>query len=265
MLLSFGGLHASTTADSLSVSPSHELQQDAEAANIPSPTEILRKSDRVRAPWADFIMIAQLSFKKFNTSKKEVFRVFMKDYVKSLVSYIEPVKQRGNMLLMVDDNLWYYVNKTQRPMRITPIQKLAGGASYGDITRLYWSKDYIPIMKGDTVTTVQNQSYDTYFLKLSATSKSATYHTIDLYVEKHTFYPRKAVVYLRSGKKMKTMYFIDYKMIAGKMMNTRIDFVDHLSSDAMTSMIFSNIIVKKSPDRFFLKSALPSLSSEAVY
>jgi len=230
-----------------------------------SAEELVKQADAVRAPWPGFAMRADLSYEKFNKRKEETFRVFTRDYVKTLVSYIDPVKQRGNMLLMINDNIWYYVSKTQRPMRITPIQKLSGGASYGDITRLSWSGDYDPVIEGESRITVNGKTYAGWLLKLTARSKSATYHTMDLYVDKEKGYPRKAVVYLQSGKKMKTMYFIDYKMIAGKMMNTRIDFVDHLSLDAMTSMIFSNITVKQSPDRFFLKSALPSLSSEAVY
>ncbi|NTW62757.1 MAG: hypothetical protein HGA46_01425, partial [Chlorobiaceae bacterium] len=88
--------------------------------------EILKQADDVRAPWSDFTMAATLSYENQSEQKKDVFRVFIKNRTKTLVSYIEPVKQRGNMLLMLNDNLWYYVNKTQRPMRITPIQKLAG-------------------------------------------------------------------------------------------------------------------------------------------
>lgn len=240
-------------------------KETGKVRDMPEASEILEKADAVRSPWADFIMIADIAFEKHGQLKREKFRVFVKDYLKTLVSYIDPVKQRGNMLLMVGDNLWYYVNNTRRPMRITPIQKLSGGASYGDITRLNWSDDYVPKIAGEHSVVLQERSYDTWFLKLRAHSKSATYHMIDLYVEKGTFFPRKAVVYLQSGKKMKTMYFTEYRTMAGKMMNTRIDFVDHLSSDSKTSLIFSNVVVRRSPDRFFLKSNLSSLYGEVVY
>ncbi len=233
--------------------------------NIPQAVELLKKADEVRSPWPGFTMRADLSYEKFGELKEESFRVFTRDYVKTLVSYIDPIKQRGNMLLMIDENLWYYVHKTQRPMRITPIQKLSGGASYGDITRLSWSRDYDPVMMGEGVITVGETSHDAWLLRLTAHSKSATYHTIDLYVEKNTFYPRKAVVYLQSGKKMKTMFFAGYRETAGKMMNTTIEFVDHLSSDRLTTLVFSDVVAMESPARFFLKSSLPSLYSEIVY
>ena len=231
----------------------------------PNAADILNKADAVRAPWGDFTMIADIVFEKHGRSKKERFRVFVKDYRKTLVSYLEPARQRGNLLLMVEDNLWYYVNATKRPMRITPIQKLSGGTSYGDITRLNWSGDYVPEIVGEESVRVEENTYDAWLLKLTAKSRSATYKTIDLFVEKESYFPRKAIVYLQSGKKMKTMYFTEFKKNAGKMMNTRIDFVDHLSSDSETSMIFSGISVKSAPKRFFLKSSLPLLYSEVVY
>ncbi|NTV92882.1 MAG: outer membrane lipoprotein-sorting protein [Chlorobiaceae bacterium] len=227
--------------------------------------EILKQADDVRAPWSDFTMAATLSYENQSEQKKDVFRVFIKNRTKTLVSYIEPVKQRGNMLLMLNDNLWYYVNKTQRPMRITPIQKLSGAASYGDITKLSWSRDYLAAIEGEQSVMVKQQSYETWLLKLTARSKSATYHKIDLYVEKGNCYPRKAIVFLQSGKKMKTMYFTGYTKNAGKMMNTKIEFIDHLASDKLTTLAFSKVVVKKSPDGFFLQSSLPSLYSEVVY
>ncbi len=243
----------------------HAASDSAETVILPDPSVVLEKADSVRSPWSGYTMIADIAYEKHGQSKQERYRVFVKDYRNTLVSYLKPARQRGNLLLMVDDHLWYYVNETKRPMRITPIQKLSGGTSYGDITRLNWSGDYDPEMVGEERVLARGASYDTWYLKLAAQSKSATYKTIDLYVEKESFFPRKAVVYLQSGKKMKTMYFTRFRKTAGKMMNTRIDFVDHLSSDSETSMTFSGISVKRVPDRFFLKSSLPLLYSEVVY
>lgn len=249
--------------NSFAAVPATNLQPDLD---IPSASEILKRADEFRSPWPDFTMQATLTFKNRNfEEEKDLFRVFVKNHVKSLVAYVEPQKQRGNMLLMVDDNLWYYVNKTQRPMRITPIQRLSGGASYGDITKLDWSRDYAAVLDGTITVEVKERSFETWLLKLTAKSKSATYHNVDLYIEKETGYPRKAVVYLQSGKKMKTMYFTGYAVNAGKMMNTRIDFIDHLERDKETALIFSKVSVKKSPDSYFLNTSLPTIYSEVVF
>jgi len=236
----------------------------AETVDNSKATEILQRADDVRSPWSDFNMIATLSYEKMREQKKNVFRVYVKDHIKSLVCYIEPPRQRGNLLLMLDEYLWYYVYSTQRPMRITPIQKLSGGASYGDLSKLSWSRDYTATMDGTTQISVKGRNYNTWFLKLKARSRSATYSTIDLYVEKETGYPRKAVVYLQSGKKMKTLYFTGFSTISGQIMNNTIEFIDHLESDSKTTMIFSNVVVRKSPERYFLKSNLSSISMDIL-
>lgn len=230
-----------------------------------SAAEMLKKTDEKRAPWPDFSMKANLTYKKFGETRLDNYRVFIKNHTKTLVSYVAPVKQRGNMLLMLENDLWYYVNKTQRPMRITPIQRLSGGASYGDISRLNWSADYSAEHSGQHTVTIDGNNYDTWKLQLKARSRTATYNFIELYIEKASYYPRKAVVYLQSGKKMKTMYFSEYGIISGKMMNTRIEFVDHLASDSVTTLVFSNVSVRKYPDRYFLKTSLPSLYGEVVF
>jgi len=236
----------------------------AETSGNSKATEILRRADDVRSPWSDFNMIATLSYEKMKEQRTDVFRVFVKNHVNSLVCYIEPPRQRGNLLLMLDEYLWYYVSKTQRPMRITPIQKISGGASYGDISRLSWSRDYNASLVGESQISVKGGNYDTWFLKLSARSRSATYSTIDLYVEKENGYPRKAIVYLQSGKKMKTLFFTGFSSIGGETMNSTMEFIDHLDGNSITTMTFSKVIVRKSPDRYFLKSNLSSISMDIL-
>jgi hypothetical protein len=224
---------------------------------------ILIKADESRSPWSDFTMTATLTYEKDNEPKKDIFRVFVKDHLKSLVIFISPVKQQGNCLLMVDENLWYFVKDTQRPVRITPIQKLSGGASYGDISRLSWSKDYEAEIAGEEIIKINEKDYDTWHLNLKAHSPSATYNTIHLYVEKATGFPRKAIVFLKSGKKMKTIYFLNFSKHHGKMLNTTIQFVDHLCSDSITNLLFSHISVNNLPERYFLKSNLQNITNES--
>lgn len=227
--------------------------------------QILEKADESRAPWADFSMIATIeNISDKNNKTRHLFHVFIKDHVKSLVCYLEPIKQRGNLLLMVGDDLWFYVYRTQRPVRITPIQKLTGGASYGDVSRLSWSIDYIVESVSERELALNENLYDCLLLNLKARSKSATYNKIDLYVDKKTYRPLKAVVYLFSGKKMKTIYYEDFSRIAGRIMNTKVKIVDHLSDEEKTVMRFSEVKIKKTPERYFIKSNLQGLYGDIL-
>ncbi len=226
--------------------------------------EILKKADLSRSPWSDFTMKSILNFKRRGTPVEETYRVYVKDHTKTLVGFLNPVKQRGNLLLMIGDNLWYYVKDTRRPIRITPIQKLSGGASYGDISRLSWSEDYDPVITGKEEIEIGEVSYPCIHLELTARSKGATYHRISLYVEEGTFFPRKADVYLRSGVHMKTLYYTVFKKLYGKFFNSEVVFVDHMSNDMITTLKYDEIEPRELPDRYFLRTQLSTLYGEVI-
>jgi len=42
-------------------------------------------------------------------------------------------------VLMLGDDFWLLMPSSQRPLRITPMQKLLGDASTGDIATLSWA------------------------------------------------------------------------------------------------------------------------------
>ncbi|MBI3599176.1 MAG: outer membrane lipoprotein-sorting protein [Nitrospinae bacterium] len=225
---------------------------------------ILEKADRTRSPWSDFEMKAILQFEQRERMVEEDYRVYLKDGTKTLVAFLSPIKQRGNLLLMVGEDLWFYVKDTQRPVRITPLQRLSGGASYGDIARLNWSLDYIPTFIGKESADVGNTSYPCIKLELSADSKGATYHRILLWIEEGQYYPRKADIYLQSGKLIKTLYFTRFEITKGSPMNREIKFIDHLDNDKTTIMRFEDIETHPIPSNYFLKTRLPDLSREVI-
>ena len=223
---------------------------------------ILKKADMSRSPWPKFVMKAIINYERRGKMVEDIYRVYVKDYNKSLVGFLSPLKQKGNLLLMVDDNLWYYVKDTRKAVRITPLQRLSGGASYGDITRLSWSEDYEAVIIGKTIIEVNKTSYHTINLELTAHSRGATYYKINLFIEEETLFPRRADVYLQSGMKMKTLYFTRFENSHGKPMNREILFVDHMKNDDITTLKFEEVEPKHVPDRYFLKTKMPVLSRE---
>jgi hypothetical protein len=50
--------------------------------------------------------------------------------------------EAGQKVLMLGDDFWLLMPGSQRPLRITPSQKLLGDASTGDIATLSWADDY---------------------------------------------------------------------------------------------------------------------------
>ena len=228
------------------------------AAEKESGYSILRKAEEKRAPWNQMELVATLHTQKNNSQSLETYSVLFKDESKTLVRFVEPKFEKGNLLLMVKDDLWYFVKNTSKPIRITPIQRLSGSVSYGDITRLGWTQDY----NIEKFTTDDSRKEPFYKFALKAKSKGATYQTITLYIDKN-YRPKIAEVFLLSGKHYKTLKFSEFSEVSGKEINTEIMFIDHLNNEKVSVMNFIKINPKNNlPERYFIKTALPDLSNE---
>lgn len=226
-----------------------------------TPAEILKQADLKRSPWTQMSMTAELLSSGKSGDTKSIYKVYFKDEISTLVAFVEPKFEKGNLLLMVQEDLWYYVRETRKPTRITPVQRLSGSVSYGDIARLGWSKDYNIVSSKEA--TLENQPV--YLMELSAKSQGATYQKISLWIDKANFRPLKAEVYLLSGKLYKTLKFTKYQTMAGKDVNTQIEFVDHFTSGQKSTLDFTRIAQEKAlPNRYFIKTSLADVSDEVT-
>ncbi len=138
--------------------------------------------------------------------KTRQYNVYTRPNRESLVVFKSPV-EAGQKMLMLGDNYWLVMPKSRRPIRITPMQKLLGEASVGDISTLTWSEDYQASYTEKTPLFVAGKSVTTHRLKLSAATDGASYHQIDLWLQADNDFPLKADLYLRSGKLAKQAWF----------------------------------------------------------
>ena len=88
----------------------------------------------------------------FNTDgipdKERRYTVFAQAEHQSLVLMQSPA-EKGQKVLMLGDDFWLLMPGSQRPLRITPMQKLLGDASTGDIATMSWADDYTGSVAGD--------------------------------------------------------------------------------------------------------------------
>lgn len=238
------------------------LAGNGRAADRNNAHDILVKADRVRSPWDSFRMTSFITLNRMGEEVKEEYRVYVKEGLKTLVVFVSPPKTKGNILLMVGENLWFYVSGTQRELKVAPLQRLSGGASYGDIARLNWGEDYEAEIAGREPLEMEGGRYNTARLELVAKSAGATYNKITLWVEEGNHYPRKADIFLKSGMMMKTLYFTKFETVRGKPMNVEITFVDHMAKDARTMMNFTGAEEASLPSEYFLKTMLRELSDK---
>src|SRR4051812_2969961 len=103
---------------------------------------ILKKADafRLLESSAQVETVVQ-TMKGGQLDKEKRYQVMIKPGGKSLVLFRSP-GEVGQKVLMVGDDFWMLLPGSARPIRITPLQKLLGDASTGDIANMTWSGDY---------------------------------------------------------------------------------------------------------------------------
>ena len=201
---------------------------------------LLSKVDAARNALESFVVDVDLtSTTTGGHSETSKFRVYAKGSDRSVVEFTAPQSEKGKYLLMLRDAMWIYMPSASRPIRISPLQRLMGQASNGDVARTAFSVDY-------TQQSVAEEG-DAYVLDLAAKDPSIAYNRVRLWVDKTTYEPRRADFYVVSGKLIKRATYHGADSI---------EIDDLLRPGNRTVMRYSNRAAHDNPDRMFSKDAL---------
>jgi len=174
------------------------------AQDVPT---LLKAADTYRMGAENMQVETQISV--FNTDgspdKERRYTVFAQARHQSLVLMQSPA-EKGQKVLMLGDDFWLLMPNSQRPLRITPMQKLLGDASTGDIATMSWADDYTGTVAGEEPCGEPKQAC--IHLSLNANRKGVTYQRIDLWLGKARHEPVKADLYVQSDKLAKQARFV---------------------------------------------------------
>jgi len=215
------------------------LTLGATASQAQDVTVLLKDADRYRMSSDNLQVDTQISV--FNSDgsadKERLYRVFAQTGHQSLVLMQSPA-EKGQKVLMLGDDFWLLMPNSQRPMRITPMQKLLGDASTGDIATMAWAEDYSGTLVGEercgeATATAAAAATPCLHLSLSAARKGVTYQRIELWLGKTRHEPIKADLYVQSDKLAKQARFVMDKPHAPTMVNEMV-LLDKLSNHKET-------------------------------
>ena len=164
----------------------------------------------------------------------------------SLVKFLS-ARSKGQALLMRGDDMWFFLPAVARPVRITPIQRLLGNVSNGDLARLRYALDYDATVEG--IETVDGAP--AVVLDLRAKRKGATYQRVRYVVRQSDARPVRAEYFLTSGKPVKTATFGEPRQIAGRTTLTRIEIQDAMRAASRTTIDILTIVPRELPDKMF--------------
>ena len=150
--------------------------------------------------------------------KERRYKVFAQAKRQSLVLMQSPA-EAGQKVLMLGDDFWLLMPNSQRPLRITPMQKLLGDASTGDVATMSWAEDYTGKLVGEEPCDVSGAAakQNCLHLSLNASRKGVTYQRIELWIGKTRHEPVRADLYVLSDKLAKQARFVMDKPTAPTM------------------------------------------------
>jgi len=169
---------------------------------------MIKQADLYRMEENSAKVVSIVSLFEYQDLKKtREYHVYTRPNRESLVVFKSQV-EAGQKMLMLGDNYWLLMPKSRRTIRITPMQKLLGEASVGDISTLTWSDDYQgELMDKESVSVECGEIRHTNRLVLTAMTSGTSYQKIDLWLDEKNNFPIKADLYLRSGKLAKQAWF----------------------------------------------------------
>lgn len=215
--------------------------------------EIVKKSDEARMPSGDLsVKVWVRDFKKRVLEKETTYQVWTKGPLVSLVDTVEPIRQKGRKLLMIQDDLWFSTPDIKRPTRMSLQQKLTGEVAIGDISRTNFSGDYTPKIIGNE----KIKDKDSWVLKLDAARKGVTYGGIKYWVQKGTFLPIKAEFFAASGKLLKTAIYSKPQTVMGANRLTSMLIQDAVQTTNESIIHYSDYKRERLDDSFFNKDNL---------
>ena len=211
-------------------------------------TSILARSDAYRNGMDSFSIDVELVSFEGAKSESSKFRVYGKGTDRSVVEFTAPAAEKGKYLLMLRDAMWIYMPSASRPIRISPLQRLMGQASNGDVARTSFAVDYAAksaVVDGDA-----------WLLELEAKDPSISYKAIRLWIDRTTYEPRRADFYVASGKLLKRAHYRKFGTMAGRRVITEVEIEDLLRAGNRTVMRYANLTARANADKMFTKDAL---------
>jgi hypothetical protein len=221
-------------------------------AAAPTADQILLGVDNSRG-WNSYVVDITISnFKDGKPVDVNDYQVSIKGADRTLVKFMSPI-DRGKSLLMLEEGMWLYLPTAGRPIRVTPLQRLSGNASNGDVAQTALRANYTPTLVGEE--TIDGKS--SWILELNSKKKSSTYQQVKVWIGKDDLLPIRAEFQLTSGKPWKRVNYLEYQKVkGGQMLLKRQVMYDLMRKDQETIMEYANYAKRDFPDSLFNQNSL---------
>ncbi|WP_051685761.1 outer membrane lipoprotein-sorting protein [Rheinheimera texasensis] len=224
----------------------------ATALPLPQAQQYLATAEQFRGPQQSFVLQGRIETIKAGRSEKmQPYQLLSGEDRKSLVIFTGGTSQ-GQKVLLQDQQFWLQLPGSRRALRITPLQKLMGEASSGDVATLNWQQDYQLVAADEQSDGIQ--------LSLQAKREGLSYQRIELWVSNTDQFPLRAEFYLPSGKQAKSARFV--RSQAGEAPRVvAMELLDRMHSKDVTVLHYDMVTPQTLPARLFNPQALSTVQA----
>lgn len=213
---------------------------------------LLAHTDAYRASMNSFSIDVDLTNHEGAKTETSKIRVYGRGSDRSVVEFLAPATDKGRYLLMLRDAMWIYLPSASRPIRISPLQRLMGQASNGDVARTSFTVDY----HARSASEEDVDGRKAWALELEAKDPGLSYKRVRLVIDAATHEPIRADFYAVSGKLLKRAHYRKFAVMAGRRMVSEIEIEDMLRTGRRTVMAYSALTARDNPEKMFTRDAL---------
>jgi hypothetical protein len=183
----------------------------------------------------------------------------------TLAAFVLPARDAGKVMLRSGDDMWFFDPSTKASVRLSPQQRLMGQASNGDVMTVNLGRDYAArLLAEEEVSDGERKLRKAYKLGLTASTASATYATVEFWVDQESSRPIKGRFFAESGHLLKTVYYRRYEPQLGRERPTESVIIDGLNPKSVTVMRFSDYATPTIPPAWFQRDYLPRFQPEGA-
>lgn len=162
-------------------------------------SDLLKASDRARGSVKDGVQWnAVIATEENGESSTREFNIKAKGD-DAYVEATRPAKNKGEVYIFNDRNMWFFKPSLKKPVSISARQKLTGQAANGDIASTHYARDYSAVIEK----TESLNGEKMHVLMLTAKSKNLTYDKIRYWISDKTKLAMKAEFLTLQGKPFK--------------------------------------------------------------
>jgi outer membrane lipoprotein-sorting protein len=219
--------------------------------------QIVERADYIRFPQEGFQVDVSITTTKPDQDEVvKKYRILSKGNDRTMLMTMAPAVDKGQILLMRDQDLWAFLPNLSQPVRLPLSAKLTGEVSNGDIARANFIGDYDATLLG--IEEIEEETY--YKLELKAARRGVTYNRVIYWVNQSSFRPLQAEFYSVSDRLIKTCLFEAYQEMAGELRPTKMIMVDAVTRKGRSVLKYRNMKLRKLPSKVFTKQYLKKLS-----